>query len=82
MSQAKWSEVQAFQLKAETWMRIFGRESVASVVGALLVLSFGIVLTVAMFKSIAVTSVIENSFLLVLGYFFGQGVARGTSARV
>ncbi|MEV0803925.1 hypothetical protein AB0I34_39970 [Kribbella sp. NPDC050281] len=52
------------------------RESIASIVGAVLLLLLAGSLIVAMFVGTAVTEVVSNSFLLVLGYFFGQGVAR------
>jgi hypothetical protein len=38
-----------------------------------------VVLTVAMFTHVAATAVISSSFLLILGYFFGQTVARESS---
>jgi hypothetical protein len=70
------ARVQLFQQRADIWMRILGRESVASVVGSLLLVAFASALTVAMFTGVTVTTVVSNSFLLILGYFFGQGVSR------
>jgi hypothetical protein len=54
----------------------FERESVASIVGAFLLLALGITLIVAMFIGVAPTEVVTSAFLLILGYFFGQAVDR------
>jgi hypothetical protein len=52
------------------------RESVASVVGALLLLALAATLIIAMFTHVATSVIIANSFLLILGYFFGQATTR------
>jgi uncharacterized membrane protein len=52
------------------------RESVASVVGAILLLTLGASLIVAMFIGTATSAVVTNAFLLILGYFFGQATSR------
>jgi hypothetical protein len=36
----------------------------------------GVALVVAMFVGTTATAVVTNAFLLILGYFFGQSVAR------
>jgi hypothetical protein len=48
------------------------RESVASIIGALLLLSLGIALIIAMFTHTIASQIVTSSFLLILGYFFGQ----------
>jgi hypothetical protein len=50
----------------------FERESVASIVGALLLVSLGAALIVSMFTHTLPSQIITSSFLLILGYFFGQ----------
>jgi uncharacterized membrane protein len=57
------------------------RESVASVVGAMLLLALATTLIVAMFTHAATSEVITNAFLLILGYFFGQATTRSQSQR-
>jgi hypothetical protein len=57
------------------------RESVASVVGALLLLALAATLIVGMFTHVAASEVIANAFLLILGYFFGQGATRERKSR-
>jgi hypothetical protein len=57
------------------------RESVASVVGAMLLLAFGATLIIAMFTHAATSVVITNAFLLILGYFFGQATTHDRARR-
>lgn len=58
--------------KSAIYRSWFERESVASIMGALLLLSLGIALVIAMFTHTIVPQIITSSFLLILGYFFGQ----------
>ncbi|MFJ4090888.1 hypothetical protein ACIPYS_04835 [Kitasatospora sp. NPDC089913] len=48
------------------------RESVAPMIGAALLVGLAITLIIAMFTNVEVSALISNSFLIVLGYFFGQ----------
>ncbi|MFE9880086.1 hypothetical protein [Streptomyces sp. NPDC005784] len=52
--------------------QLLARESVATLVGSLLLVGLATVITVAMFLKIQVSEILANSFLIVLGYFFGQ----------
>jgi hypothetical protein len=63
-------EVQA--RRAEIYQSWLARESMASLIGGILLLAFGVALIVAMFTGTAVANILGNAFLLVLGYFFGQ----------
>ena len=54
------------------------RESVASIIGALLLLSLGTALIISMFTHTIAPEIVTSSFLLILGYFFGQA---GSSKR-
>lgn len=58
--------------------RWFTRDTIAALVGALLLLGFAGVLTLMMFKKEQPSEIITNAFLLILGYFFGQGARGGT----
>jgi hypothetical protein len=69
-------KVSVFRERASVWLQILGRESVASVVGAVLLLAFGAAVVIGMFVRVSASTVITDSFLLILGYFFGQGVGR------
>lgn len=72
-------ELEKFERKSQVWRAFLERESVATIVGGVLLLLLAAVLTVAMFTNVAASAVISNSFLLILGYFFGQTVARGST---
>ena len=50
----------------------FERESLASIIGAFLLLVLGLALITAMFVGTPTSEVVTSSFLLILGYFFGQ----------
>ena len=50
----------------------FERESVASIVGALLLVSLGAAVIISMFTHTPTSQIVTSSFLLILGYFFGQ----------
>jgi hypothetical protein len=69
-------ELNRRESKAAIVLAFLERESVASVVGAILLLGLGITLIVGMFTHVAAPDVITNAFLLILGYFFGQSTTR------
>ncbi|MGW2563091.1 hypothetical protein ACWCXB_28415 [Streptomyces sp. NPDC001514] len=48
------------------------RESMAPMIGALLLVGLAVTLVVAMFAKVEVSALVSNSFLIILGYFFGQ----------
>ncbi|NUW02349.1 hypothetical protein [Streptomyces sp. CAI 127] len=48
------------------------RESVTPMIGATLLVGLAVTLIVAMFAKVEVSALVSNSFLIVLGYFFGQ----------
>ncbi|MEU4217179.1 hypothetical protein [Actinoplanes sp. NPDC026623] len=52
----------------------FARESIASLVGGFLLLALAATMIVAMFAGTAVSEIVSNAFLVILGYFFGQAV--------
>ncbi|MFI9649049.1 hypothetical protein ACIHAA_22450 [Streptomyces sp. NPDC052040] len=57
--------------------QLLARESVATLIGSLLLVGLATVITVAMFLKVQVTEILTNSFLIVLGYFFGQNSDKG-----
>lgn len=52
----------------------FARESVASLVGGILLLALATTMIIAMFSGTTVSEIVSNAFLVILGYFFGQAV--------
>jgi hypothetical protein len=69
-----------FERRSRILRGFLERESVATIIGALLLLVLVTVMIVAMFVNRETSDVITNSFLIILGYFFGQkaGRAEGT----
>lgn len=61
-----------FVKKTDVFLKFLDRESVASIVGSLLLLTMGICLIVIMFRHEEPLKIIESAFLLILGYFFGH----------
>ncbi len=63
-----------FDKRSKIWLRIFGRESIASILGGFLLLIMTSCFLIAMFTGTEISNVIESAFFLILGYFFGQSV--------
>lgn len=78
-------EILADKVRAEIrnarWQTVFGRESIANIIGAVLLIALGLTVIVAMFTETVTTDVVQNSFLLILGYFFGAAVGSRPTAR-
>lgn len=72
------AEGSLFEKRARVWQSLLARESVATVVGSILLLIITIALLIAMFTGVEPTEIISNAFLVILGYFFGQTVSRKT----
>jgi len=66
---AKWAILQAFLEK----------ESVSTIVGGLLLIIITITLIIAGFVHVTPSDILTNSFLVILGYFFGQSVGRASA---
>jgi hypothetical protein len=69
-------EVELSERRSAIRRKWIERESIASIVGALLLLALATALIVAMFIGKAATEVVTSAFLLILGYFFGTSTAR------
>jgi hypothetical protein len=69
-------EQEIAERKAKTWQSYFRRELMATIVGSLLLLILAITQLIAMFQKIETTEIVNNAFLIILGYFFGQTVNR------
>jgi hypothetical protein len=74
-------QIEIRERRSAIYRSFLERESVASVVGAMLLLALAATLIVAMFTHVATSEVITNAFLLILGYFFGQATARSSTKR-
>lgn len=69
-----WFQVELQARKTAIRQSWFARESVVSLVSGLLLLALAATMIVAMFSDTAVSQIISNAFLVILGYFFGQAV--------
>ncbi|QRA44309.1 hypothetical protein [Chryseobacterium cucumeris] len=58
--------------KYNIFLKFLDKESVASIVGAILLLLMGISLIIMMFYKINPIQIVQSAFLLILGYFFGH----------
>jgi len=68
-----------FEKRARVWQTLLARESVATVVGSILLLTITISLLIAMFTGTTPTDIVSNAYLVLLGYFFGQTVGKKQS---
>ena len=69
-------QIELRERRSAIYRSFLERESVASVVGAFLLLALGVTLIIGMFTHVAASEIITSSFLLILGYFFGQASTR------
>ena len=70
--------VELFERRSKVWRSFLERESVASIVGALLLIVLVFSMIIAMFQNIAPSDIVNNSLMLVLGYFFGQTISKAS----
>lgn len=70
-----------FESRARIIRSFLERESVATIVGSLIIIMFGFLEIVAVFLKISVPSELHNILVLVLGYFFGQYSTRGETLK-
>ena len=73
-------ELNRLERRSKVWQIFLARESVSTIIGGILLLIMTTCLLIAMFSSITATDIIENAFLLILGYFFGSTVTKVTTA--
>ncbi|BDM69200.1 hypothetical protein HEK616_26870 [Streptomyces nigrescens] len=75
-------KVEVMERRWAVWQKFLARESIATLVGAILLIALTALMGVAMFLKVAPMEVLSNSFLMILGYFFGQatGQRMGTAA--
>lgn len=69
-----WLQVELQARKTAIRQSWFARESVASLVGGILLLALATTMIIAMFSGTTVSEIVSNAFLVILGYFFGQAV--------
>lgn len=79
--QMEFSKLQAeiFERRSKVWLSFLQRESVATIVGAFLLVAITIAIIVANFMGVAVSQILSSAFLVILGYFFGQAVGKASA---
>ena len=70
------NKITLFKERSKIWLSFLERESVATIVGAVLLIIITITQIVAVFSKIPTSEILNNSFLVILGYFFGQAVSQ------
>ncbi|MFM7888744.1 MAG: hypothetical protein ACKPCM_19095, partial [Pseudanabaena sp.] len=73
---AELNKITLLKEKSKIWLSFLERESVATIVGAVLIIIITITQIVAVFSKIPTSEILNNSFLVILGYFFGQAVSQ------
>ncbi len=77
--QSEIGKIEVFERRSRVWQSFLERQSVATMVGAILLLAIFIFIVVAASSGTVVPELINNAFLVILGYFFGQaGSKSGT----
>lgn len=61
-----------FAKRSDVFLKFLDRESIASMIGSVLLLLMGICLIIMMFLQKEPIKIVESAFLLILGYFFGH----------
>lgn len=61
-----------FEKKTDIFLKFLDRESIASMIGSILLLLMGVCLLIMMFLQREPIKIVESAFLLILGYFFGH----------
>ena len=76
-------QLEAEERRAKTRITYFekflARESIATLVGSILLIIITVTLIIAMLNGIVEAKILENGFLVLLGYFFGQTVSKATN---
>ena len=67
-------DLEAMERRWSLLGRLLAKEFVATVIGGLLLLGLAAALVLAMFLDQPATEIVSSSFLLILGYFFGNHV--------
>jgi hypothetical protein len=73
-------KTELLERRSQVWLNFLERESVATIVGSILLVIIVISILVAMFLDIQTTEIVNNGFLVLLGYFFGQTISRAARA--
>jgi Skp family chaperone for outer membrane proteins len=74
------ARVERLERRTKVWLSMIERESVATIVGALLLLIIVFLQAVILIFGVEMPEMLNNAFLVILGYFFGQATLRKSSS--
>jgi hypothetical protein len=70
--QAELARIEVFERRSRVWQGFLERQSVATIVGAILLIAIFVFIAASSAFGTTVPELINNAFLVILGYFFGQ----------
>jgi len=69
------ARIEIFERRSRVWQTFLERQSVATIVGAILLIAILLFISVASAIGASIPELMSNAFLVILGYFFGQAGA-------
>ena len=78
--EAELARIEVFERRSRVWQKFLERQSVATIVGAILLIAIFAFIVASSTTGTAVPELISNAFLVILGYFFGQAKSEGGQA--
>lgn len=65
-------KIELFERRSKVWFSLLERESAATIIGGILLLIIMVAHVTAIFSRFSIPEILNNAFLIILGYFFGQ----------
>lgn len=65
-------KIELFERRSKVWFSLLERESAATILGGILLLIILVAHVTAIFSKFSMPEILNNAFLIILGYFFGQ----------
>lgn len=65
-------KIELFERRTKVWFSLLERESAATIIGGILLLIIIVAHVTAIFSKFSIPEILNNAFLIILGYFFGQ----------
>ena len=65
-------KIELFERRTKVWFSLLERESAATIIGGILLLVITVAHVTAIFSKFSIPEILNNAFLIILGYFFGQ----------
>jgi hypothetical protein len=74
-------KMELFERRSKVWFSLLERESAATILGGFLVILIVIAHITAIFSRFSIPEILNNAFLIILGYFFGQSTNSKSKGR-